>query len=470
MDLHSSAISSLNSGKRQEEAELRRRTELLQQARQRKLDADSKNASTAASTARRSSADDDPLLQPQPRSSPARRSITYDDPMLQPQPRSSRATDDPVQKWHKEARECLQKAQRGISKFRIMEAEELVEEALELGILKDDAKLFTLQQLLHKAAVAAEEEHHPTRTELVAQEPENFKRQDEGTHAKKGLFADNEQLENSVTDFLGLLKIKVNYEELPESSNHQDTDCWKRPPAAAGASNDTRQHLDQISLPTATILAAKQSDHQEQQLSEAVSQVWKYADADGDGLLQSEEAKEIIRTILACPQLQQTVGNPLCESFSQWMSEDERLAEILAAINNEASKKGPATLVQICRRSVSRSCLDVVRKLPDVTNAFWGSMDLDQNLEVDGDEFKKFFFQTTVSHLISPLFRISWDRVGDIVLSSAWRAQSYADLDRRVRKWKRLRKQPKLPPPPTPRENCGACASDACGPGDCVVC
>eukprot|EP00746_Dinoflagellata_sp_MGD_P010203 gnl/MRDRNA2_/MRDRNA2_120991_c0_seq1.p1 gnl/MRDRNA2_/MRDRNA2_120991_c0~~gnl/MRDRNA2_/MRDRNA2_120991_c0_seq1.p1 ORF type:complete len:368 (-),score=63.41 gnl/MRDRNA2_/MRDRNA2_120991_c0_seq1:414-1517(-) len=324
-----------------------------------------------------------------------------------------------------------------INKSSTQELKWCIEEAADLEIPSDDPTLLAVQKCLH--AHLYEDDHHPTRTELTAVEPSNLNRMEEGALAKKSMMGENDLFLGAVSHYLENLKIAA----------------------------DTLEPING-----------------QEQLRKLVEVVWLQVDVDKDGQLSSTEAREAIRVFLSCPQIRDLLGEALLEKTQTIMEKDDGLRQTWSDMLKESAMNRTRTVNQLCKRSVSQACLDMARRLPRVTDAFWDTMDVDKNGHVIGEEFVESFEKASCTHLLKPVFKIAEERVWDIILSGAWKENEFEILDQVAKNFRKRQRKLGLPsgPPvnestlqarndedeeerPGQRNSCSVCTQE-----DCVIC
>lgn len=333
-----------------------------------------------------------------------------------------------------------------IRKCRTQEFGWCLKEAQELDIPSNDPTLIAVQKSLH--AYKNEEDHHPTRTELIAKEPSSLTRTESGHLSKMIMLGDHDVFLEAISQYIENLNIVA---ETLEPS-------------------DEREHLEQ--------------------LRKSIEAVWLHADVDEDDQLSSTEAWEVIRVFLSRPQIREFFGEALFEKTKTIMKKDDGLRQTWIKMGKESATNGTRTLNQLCKRSVSQACLDMARSLPQVTDAFWDAMDIDKNGHVIAEEFIQNFEKAARTHLIKPVFKIAEERVWDIILSDAWKENEFETLDRVAKDFRKRKRKlgvpagPRKPMPMTglkeeleianneeeiekPGEwkSCNVCSRD-----DCVIC
>lgn len=324
---------------------------------------------------------------------PPKKSASYtdfddDDPMFV---KSGPSQKEMKLEWARNCRQAIQRNSAQEMKWCIQEAEEL-------GIEDDHHDLIAVTKAFEFAQ--ADDDQHPTRTELLAKEPLNFNRANEGSLASASMTGDTKKFERAVHLFVEQLQIKVGaIEKCSDKLNHH------------------------------------------QQMRAVVEEVWKYADVDGSDTLDSTEAIEVVRILLSRPQLRETLGVPLQESVEEELSADEEQSLTSEDINMYAHENGSRTLAQLCKRSVSQAAFDVVRTLPQVSQLLWESLDADRDGAVHGEEFITHFEQAARRHVLSPLWMIAEERIWDIIRSDAWKEPKLEEVDRIAKAYRKREKQ-----------------------------
>jgi len=86
-------------------------------------------------------------------------------------------------------------------------------------------------------------------------------------------------------------------------------------------------------------------------------------------------------------------------------------------------------VLRLCKHAVSKSCMDVARHLPEMTESFWAAMDLNQNGAVDKDEFMRSFEDATRKVVIAQLWARAEDRAWKMVEAECWKATTTEKMD-----------------------------------------
>merc|ERR1739847_69121 len=86
-------------------------------------------------------------------------------------------------------------------------------------------------------------------------------------------------------------------------------------------------------------------------------------------------------------------------------------------------------VLRLCKHAVSKSCLDVAKNLPEITDSFWAAMDQNQNGVVDENEFLRQFEDAIRKMVIPPLWARAEDRAWKMVKAGCWNAETTEQMD-----------------------------------------
>lgn len=363
-----------------------------------------------------------------------------------------------------------------------------IDEANHLGLPEDHPDVIMAKSVL--ASLPNGEGSHPSRTEITGVEP-MCARWDEGSLAKAMVYGDAGDFEKAMGEFIAMME----FDSPPPTSTSKHTglslSLSSKMSTCSTASGSEVPLEEQKNGPFNALFQCDSPkrfgpsrEEQKKALSTVIADVWRSADIDGNGLMSQSEARETLRVFLSRPQLRQALGGPLKTVIAQRMAGIADLAEVvdlMDPLSDCLSHMVHDRVLRLCKHAVSKSCMDVARHLPEMTESFWAAMDLNQNGAVDRDEFMRSFEDATRKVVIARLWARAEDRAWKMVEAECWKATTTEKMDEMLKthiqneKQKRkeviveIPKAPKLcnqrPKLPSAKDEAG----EFCQAGDCSI-
>lgn len=299
---------------------------------------------------------------------------------------------------------------RGLSKALKRGSRKAIQWAIEdgefLGVPPDHPDLINARRALE--STPAGEGTHPSRTEIAGLEPAGA-RWAEGALSKAAVTGDTRNFENAMGRFVEVMVPSDDNQQRGRESSSNSSSCSTAETEDPPMSESERQMV----------------------MKKVVDDIWRFADIDGNGLMSESEARETLRIFLSRPQLRKALGEPLKDMMVKRMAVDSKLfVQLLPGGQSPSCKTTPhQRLLRLCMHSVSRSCADVAKHLPDLTEHFWAAMDVSRNGEVDKEEFLMSFDCAIRNQVVSRISQRAEERAWQFVEAGACDVDTTPEMD-----------------------------------------
>lgn len=353
-----------------------------------------------------------------------------------------------------------------------------IEDAQELGLAHDHPDVVAAKQVL--ASLPNGEGSHPTRTEITAVEP-MCARWAEGTLAKAMVYGDADEFQHTMALFIESMEFNCLDMEMLNDKN-VNLRCGASTCSTASTSSVDHIHttLSEVSFENLMqrnkLVLGPSRDEQKKASSGVLADLWRSADIDGNGLMSESEARETLRVFLSRPQLRTTLGEPLKMVITNRMADDPQFSaelDLRDELSDCLSYMVHDRVLRVCKHAISKSCLDVARHLHDVTDSFWAAMDLNQNGQVDKNEFMQCFDDAIRKVVLAQLWNRAEQRAWKMIEAGCWKCQTTEQMDKMMQSYTQKEKRRKREATvalsgsnlPSAKDEAG----EFCQGGDCVV-
>jgi hypothetical protein len=343
----------------------------------------------------------------------------------------NKASASEIKKW----KENLQKnIKRGYKKG----IEWNIEDAGHLGLSDDHPDVVMAKSVL--ASLPNGEGAHPSRTEITGMEP-MCARWAEGSLAKAMVYGDAGDFENAMGTFISMMEFETPPLHKPKGKGLKRPFLSSETSRASTCSTASSSGVAEApgrepfqALMSDTMKFGPSREEQKKALSSVIADVWKSADIDGNGSMSQSEARETLRVFLSRPHLRETLGEPLKTVICHRMADDDQfeqleVVDLTDPLSDCLSHMVHERVLRVCKHAVSKSCMDIAKQLPEMTDSFWSTMDLDQNGEITGDEFLRSFEDAIRKVVLARLWTRAENRAWKMVEAGCWSATTTEKMD-----------------------------------------